>query len=47
MDGTLGSPHGADNPLIFGNFTGGTADRFYVQPVAAETERLGTTTRRA
>ncbi|MBV9919622.1 MAG: carboxylesterase family protein, partial [Pseudonocardia sp.] len=42
-----GAPHGADNPLVFGNFAGGTADRFYVQPVAAETERLGTRMRRA
>jgi para-nitrobenzyl esterase len=42
-----GAPHGADNPLIFGNFAGGTADRFYVQPVAAETERLGARMRRA
>jgi len=42
-----GAPHGADNPLIFGNFAGGTADRFYVQPVAADTELLGSRMRRA
>ena len=34
--GALGAPHGADNPLIFGNFAGGTADRFYVRPVSSE-----------
>jgi carboxylesterase type B len=41
------APHGADNPLVFGDFAGGTADRFYVQPVAADTESLGKMMRRA
>jgi carboxylesterase type B len=42
-----GAPHGADNPLIFGNFAGGTADRFYVDPAAPETEQLGSRMRKA
>ena len=28
--GMLGAPHSADHPLVFGNFEGGVADRFYV-----------------
>ena len=39
--GMLGAPHSADHPLIFGNFEGGVADRMYVSPVDADTERLG------
>ncbi len=45
--GLLGAPHSADHPLVFGNFAGGIADRYYVRPVAAETERLGRRMRRA
>jgi para-nitrobenzyl esterase len=36
------APHGGENPLIFGNFAGGTAERFYVAPASAGTEALGT-----
>lgn len=46
-DGILGAPHSADHPLVFGNLSGGIADRYYVQPVAAETDRLGRRMRRA
>jgi len=46
-DGILGAPHSADHPLVFGNFCGGIADRYYVQPVAADTEGLGNRMRRA
>ena len=46
-DGILGAPHSADHPLVFGNFCGGIADRYYVQPVAADTEGLGNGMRRA
>jgi para-nitrobenzyl esterase len=45
--GILGAPHSADHPLVFGNFSGGVADRFYVQPVAADTQQLGDHMRRA
>jgi len=44
--GILGAPHSSDHPLIFGNFKGGVADRMYVQPVGAQTERLGRRMRR-
>jgi carboxylesterase type B len=37
MNGAFGSPHGSDNPLVFGNFRGSVTDRFYVYPPAAET----------
>lgn len=43
----VGAPHGSDNPLIYGNFRGGTADRFFVHPPVTETEQLGMLIRRA
>jgi len=45
--GLLGAPHSADHPLVFGNFEGGVADRMYVSPVDADTERLGDRMRQA
>jgi para-nitrobenzyl esterase len=47
LNGAYGAPHGADNPLIFGNFGGGTAERFYVDPPAPDTDRLSSVMRRA
>lgn len=48
MGGALGTPHGADVPLIFGNFQGGSADLPYGgDPPSAQTEALGETMRAA
>ena len=48
MGGLLGAPHGADVPLIFGNFQGGSADLPYGgDPPSAQTEALGETMRAA
>lgn len=41
MGGALGAPHGADVPLVFGNFRGGSAGMTYEDPPSAEIERLG------
>jgi para-nitrobenzyl esterase len=47
MGGALGAPHGADVPLVFGNFRGGSANLTYVDPPSAETEVLGVRMRAA
>ncbi|MDH6109468.1 para-nitrobenzyl esterase [Kitasatospora sp. MAP12-15] len=45
--GAVGAPHGADTPLVFGNYRLCEANPFYPDPPGARTEALGTAIRRA
>ncbi len=47
MGGVLGTPHGADVPLVFGNFRGGSAEIAFGDPPSPEIEGLGEAMRAA